>query len=551
MSTTTLTHQEADADGAVLVDPRRRRFVLIAMCVALVAVVASVSGLNVAQQALSTDLGATQSDLLWVINGYTIALAALLLPLGAIGDRWGRKWLLVGGLVVFAGAGLAAATATSVTMLLVARIVGGAGAALIMPVTLSTITATFPAEEKARAIGIWSGFAGAGGIIGLFASSLIVDDFTWPWVFALPIVLAAVALGLTLAFVTNSREHHDGRFDVAGSILSALAIGGLVLGIHEGPEQGWTAPLTVAGMLVGLVALAAFVAWELRQDHPLLNVRVFANRSLAAGSVTLLVVFGIMFGIFLVLLQFLQAVVGFTALRSAAGLLPMAVVMMGLSSTAPRLAERFGNRRLLVVGLSTFTAGLAIMATTASADGGYLSIVPGLFVLSVGIGLSMTPGTTAITGSLPPEEQGVASALNDTVRELGGALGVALLGSLLNSGYRGGVSSLQASLPAEAYEGVREGIGGALAVAGTPGAPPQASAALLDTAREAFMDGWRTSMWVGVAMAGAALVFVLVRGMEADAEAPAGALLDAEVDPDAGSELDRPVADDELAPVPA
>lgn len=521
MSTTAPLPREHDDGSPLVLDPRRQRFVLIAMCVALVAVVASVSGLNVAQQALATDLDATQGDLLWIINGYTIALAALLLPLGAIGDRWGRKWLLVGGLVVFAGAALAAATATTVTALLVARIVGGAGAALIMPVTLSTITATFPAEQKARAIGIWTGFAGAGGIIGLFVSSLIVDDLTWPWVFALPIVLSAVALGLTLAFVTNSREAHEGRFDTVGSILAALAIGGLVLGIHEGPEKGWSDPTTFLGLVVGFAALVAFIVWEANHDHPLLDVRVFKNRSLAAGSLSLLVVFGIMFGIFLVLLQFLQAVVGYSAIRGAAGLLPMAIAMMGLSSAAPRLAERFGTKRMLVAGLATFTAGLAVLATMASADGGYWSVLPGLMVIGVGIGLSMTPGTTAITGALPEAEQGVASALNDTVRELGGALGVALLGSLLNSGYRSGVSSLQGTIPEAAYEPVREGIGGALAVAGSPGAPPQASEALLATAREAFMDGWRTSMWVGVALAAAALVFVVVRGMEADADAPA------------------------------
>lgn len=545
MATIALEPREVDGASGVVTDPRRRRFVLIAMCVALVGVVASVSGLNVATQALTADLGASQSDLLWVINGYTIALAALLLPLGAVGDRWGRKWLLVAGLVVFAGAALAAATATSVTVLLIARIVGGAGAALIMPVTLSTITATFPAEEKARAIGIWTGFAGAGGIIGLFVSSLIIDDFTWPWVFALPIVLATVALGLTLAFVTNTREAHEGRFDVGGSILAALAIGGLVLGIHEGPEQGWSQPLTVAGLVLGLAALLGFVAWELRHDHPLLDVRVFRNRSLAAGSVALLVAFGIMFGIFLVLLQFLQAVLGFTALRSAAGLLPLAIGMMGLSSTAPRLAARYGNKRLLVVGLGIFTLGLALLASLASADGGYWSVLPGLLVIGVGLGLSMTPGTTAITGALPEAEQGVASALNDTVRELGGALGVALLGSVLNSGYRGGVSSLQGSLPEAAFEPVREGIGGALAVAGDPSTPPAASQAVLRTATDAFMDGWRVSMWIGVALAASALMFVLVRGMEADADAPAGDELLDEADPEPAA-----LADD-LVPAPA
>ena len=235
------TPQAHPIEAGVVTDPRRQRLILIAMCTALVAVVASVSGLNVAQQDLAVDLGASQSTLLWIINGYTLALAALLLPIGAIGDRWGRKRVLVTGLVVFALANIAAALAPSATALLVARVVAGAGAAMIMPVTLSVITSSFPAHERAKAVGIWAGFAGAGGILGLFFSSVMVDYFSWPWVFAMPArAVAGCAFAITLAAVGESREDHAGRFDVVGSVLSALAIGALVLGIHEGPEIGWT-----------------------------------------------------------------------------------------------------------------------------------------------------------------------------------------------------------------------------------------------------------------------------------------------------------------------
>ena len=208
------------------------------MCTALIAVVASVSGLNVAQQDLAIDLGASQSQLLWIINGYTMALAALLLPIGAIGDRWGRKPMLVGGLVLFVLANTSPRSPGRRSMLLGARIVAGVAAAMIMPVTLSVITSSFPAEQRARAVGIWSGFAGAGGILGLFVSSFLIDYFTWPWLFAMPVLFAAVSLVVTLRVVGNSREDHGGRFDTVGSVLSAVAIGGLVLGIHEGPEQG-------------------------------------------------------------------------------------------------------------------------------------------------------------------------------------------------------------------------------------------------------------------------------------------------------------------------
>jgi len=484
------------------------------MCTALVAVVASVSGLNVAQQDLAVDLGASQSTLLWIINGYTLALAALLMPIGAIGDRFGRRRILVGGLVLFAAANVLAGLASTVGVLLVARVVAGVGAAMIMPVTLSVITSSFPPERRGRAVGVWAGFAGAGGILGLFVSSFLIDHFTWPWLFAMPVLFAAVSLVVTLRVVVDTREVHDGRFDVAGSILSALAIGGLVLGIHEGPARGWGDELTLAGLLVGLVALVGFVVWELRQGLPLLDIRVFRDRGLASGSSTLLVLFAVVFGLFLVVVQYLQTVLGHSALRAAAGLLPMALTMMPLSAIAPALAQRVGTRAVMVAGLGTFTAGLAALATSASVDGGYTSVLPGLVLIGVGMGLTMTPATTAITESLPADKQGVASALNDTVRELGGAIGIALLGSVLNAGYRREVRGISDSLPPELAERVEEGIGSALASAPRLG---QDAPAVLAVAREAFVSGWRTSMWLGAGMSAVALAAVVLRGPRTEA----------------------------------
>ena len=467
MTTTTLQDTTADvAADTVVSDPRRRRNILIAMILALVAVVASVSGLNVAQQQLAVELGASQSQLLWIINGYTMALAALLMPIGAIGDRWGRKPILLAGLALFAVSNVGAALATTTTWLMIARILAGAAAAMIMPVTLSVITSSFPAEERAKAVGTWSGFAGAGGILGLFVSSFLIDRVSWPWLFVMPIAFAVVGFVMTMRFVGNSREDHAGRFDVMGSILSAVAIGGLVLGIHEGPEKGWTASLTLVGMILGVVALVGFIVWELRASHPILDLRVFRNRSLAAGSVTLLIVFAVMMGIFLVLVQFLQTVAGFSALRAAAGLLPMAAVMMPLSTAAPTIAKRIGTRTTLLIGAGTFAVGLVLLATMVSVEGGYWSILPGLIVVGVGIGLLMSPSTTAITESLPEEHQGVASALNDTVREFGGAVGIALLGSVLNAGYRSSVSASTGELSPELAHRVEEGIGSAYASAG-------------------------------------------------------------------------------------
>ena len=497
-------HQAAETAVA---DPRQRRMILIAMCTALVAVIASVSGLNVAQQQLAVDLGATQSQLLWVINGYTIALAALLLPIGAIGDRFGRKPVLLSGLGLFAVANVLASIAGTPAQLIAYRVLAGVGAAMIMPVTLSVITSSFPEEDRGRAVGIWAGFAGAGGILGLLSSAILVDNFTWPWLFFAPVVLAVVAAALTSRFVPHSKEHSEGRFDVGGSVFSALAVGGLVLGIHEGPEIGWTSAMAAFGLAVGVLATIAFVIWELRQDHPLLDLRVFKNRLLAAGSVGLMVTFAIIMGLFLVLVQFLQAVLGFSAIKAALGLLPMAAVMMPLSAVAPGMAQRFGLRVMLTAGNLFVAAGLVLIALLGSADGGYLSILPGILVLGLGMGLSMSPGTTAITASLPEEKQGVASALNDTVREFGGAVGIALIGSILSAGYTSNVSPATAGLPSEAATAVKEGIGGAFAVAPSLG---ENGPAVLESARRAFVDGWQLSMWIAAALAVAAAAFTAV-----------------------------------------
>jgi EmrB/QacA subfamily drug resistance transporter len=479
-------------------DPVRRRWILAAMLTALVGVVASVSGLNVAQQDLAIDLGASQSELLWIINGYVVALAALLMPIGAVGDRFGRKKVLTAGLVVFILANTAAAFSTDVGQLIASRVVAGVGAAMIMPVTLSVITSSFPGEERDRAVGIWAGLAGAGGIVGLLVSSFVVDKSSWPWVFVLPILLSVIALPLTLAVVPHSHEHHGGRFDTVGSLLSAIAVGGIVLGIHEGPEVGWTAPTSLAGLVLGVLALAAFIPWELRNPHPLLQLRVFRRRPLAVGSVSLLLVFAVMMAVFLVLVQFLQAVLGFSALRASVAMLPMAAVMMPLSSVAPVVSRRVGLRSMLVTGSLLVAGGLALMAALASVEGGYLSVLPGLLVLGGGMGLVMTPSTAAITGSLPAAEQGVASALNDTVRELGGALGIALIGSVLSAGYRDAVAGATTELSAEAATAVQEGIGGAVAVADQAG---DAGVPILTAAREAFVDGWGSAMWVSMVLA--------------------------------------------------
>lgn len=501
---------EGDGAGEGLPDARQRRTILMAVCIALMAVIASVSGLNVAQPELAVDLDASQSTVLWIINIYTLSLAALLLPLGAVGDRFGRKRLLLAGLAVFGAASAAAGLAPSVEVMLAARLLSGVGAAMIMPVTLAVITSTFPEEERGRAIGVWTGVAGGGGLLGMFLSAALVDAASWRWLFVLPVVLVVVASAMTIRSVPDSRARSAHRFDVVGSLTSAVAVVAVILVLQEGPEHGWSAASTLLCLGVGVLAALGFVAWELRRrDAALLDVRLFRQRGLAGGSVTLLVVFGVQAGIFVVLFPFLQLVLGWSGLLSTLALMPMAAAMMATSGLAPRLAARVGARPATAAGILLAGAGLALMAGLVSVDGGYLSVLPGMLAMGAGMGLSMTPSTQAITGALPRERQGVASALNDVTRELGTALGVALLGALLSAGYRGAIDQRLGGVPSATAGSARGGIANALQAAHSAGPHAQT---LVDAARRSFVEGWREAMWTGVAIMAALFLYILVRG---------------------------------------
>ncbi|GAA2069627.1 MFS transporter [Streptomyces albiaxialis] len=494
-------------------DARRLRTILTAVCIALMAVIASVSGLNVAQTHMAVAFGASQSTVLWIINVYTLALAALLLPLGALGDRWGRKPMLVAGLGLFGAASVVAGLAPTAEVMLAARVAAGTGAAMIMPITLAVITSTFPEERRGKAIGVWTGVAGGGGILGMFLSALLVDVADWRWLFVLPVVLVAVALATTLRSVPNSRERSRHTFDTVGALVSAVAVVGLIFVLQEGPERGWTAPATLTGLAVGLVGAVGFVAWELRRaDASLLDVRLFRERGLAGGSLTLLVVFGVQAGVAVVLFPFFQAVLGWSGLLSTLALMPMAVTMMAASGLAPRLAARGGARSTMALGIALAGGGLALMALFVSADGGYLSLLPGMLAMGLGMGLSMTPSTEAITGSLPREKQGVASALNDVTRELGTALGVAMLGALLTSGYRAAIDDRLHGVPHGSADAAREGVANAVEAADAAG--PHAPR-LLHAAQQSFVDGWQQAMWTGVAVMAVLLVAIAARGPRA------------------------------------
>lgn len=490
-------------------DPRRRRSVLLAVSLALMAVVASVSGLNVAQPQLAVDFDAPQGHVLWMINAYTITLAALLLPLGSWGDRRGRRPVMLLGLVVFGVANVAAALAPTAEIMVGARVLSGVGAALIMPVTLAVITSTFPDGERSKAIGVWTAVAGGGGIVGMYLSALLVDLATWRLLFVLPVALVAASLVVTVRSVPNSREQTVHGFDLAGGVLSVVATVGFTIALHEGPEQGWSAPVPATSLALAVVGTVAFVAWELRTPAPLLDVRRFRSRGLSTGSSLLLVLFGVQAGVALVLYPYFQVVLGWSGLLSTLAMMPMALLMMVMSGLAPRVAARVGARATMAVGVLVAGAGLSLMAARISVEGGYLAVLPGLVAMGVGAGLAMTPSTEAITSSLPREQQGAASALNDLTRELGAALGIALLGGLLTAGYRSAIGPRLDGVPDPLADAARGGVATAVAASADAGT---AAEQLVRAAQDAFVAGFQHAMWVGAAVLGVLGALVLLRG---------------------------------------
>jgi EmrB/QacA subfamily drug resistance transporter len=509
----TLTAPRPNVATSAPAEFANRNLILAVMCLALVMVVAGVSMLANGLPHLATALDASQSQQQWIVDAYALALAALLLPAGALGDRFGRRGALVVGLIVFGGASALAATAGDASALIAYRALMGVGAALIMPGTLSTITSVFPPEERAKAVGIWAGFAGAGGTIGLLMSGALLEGFYWGSIFLVTAAFALAALIGVVLVVPATRSSEHITLDPVGAVLSALGIGLLVLGIIEGPERGWTSPLTLGALIAGVVLIAAFISVELRRPSPMLDPRLFRHRGFATGSASLFLQFFAMFGFFFVSLQFLQLVLGYSALTAAVALMPMAILILPLSVVAGTLSERYGHKLVGGAGLAVSAAGFGIFATLGT-DSGYWPFLGATLVIGAGAALAMTPATNAIVASLPRAKQGVASAVNDTARELGAAFGVAVLGSAFNTGYRHAIDGHVRGLPSAVAAQVREAP--AIAVKIAQGL--RNGSALEHFAQEAFTVGMRYAVLVGVGLLAIGALFVWLRGASGQEE---------------------------------
>jgi len=484
------------------------RALLPVVLLALGTVVSAIASLNVALPEIARDTGANQTELQWIVDAYALTFAAFLLPFGGLGDRFGRRRALVAGLVIFGAGSVAALFVTEPTPLILLRGVLGLGAAFVMPATLSILTTTFDSHHRERAVALWAGIAGASAVLGLLAAGLLLEIGSWQTVFGLNAVLAAAATIAVLRQVPDSRDAKAARLDPVGAGLSALALGALVAAIIEGPERGWTDGLVLGGFAAGLVGLAAFVVWERRHPAPLLDPRIFRSPAVTGGALSLLVQFFAFFGWIFLALQYLQVVQGWSPLIAALCLVPMGIAVMGTSRAAPKLVAKAGVARVAPVGLVVLATGMGVLSLLEPGSS-YWLVLGGVLLTGCGMGIATTPATTAIVEGMPRAKQGVASALNDLSRELGGALGIAVLGSLLADRYASGIAEQTAALPPPAAEAAGSSIGAATQLA--PTLPDGAS--FVAAAQASFAEGLSLALSVAAVavLATAIVVAALLR----------------------------------------
>jgi EmrB/QacA subfamily drug resistance transporter len=483
----------------------RRWLILIVLCFSLLVIVLDNTILNVAIPTLSRQLDPTNSQLQWMVDSYTLVFAGLLLTAGSLGDRFGRRGALQIGLLIFGLGSLFSALASTADQLIATRAFMGIGGALIMPATLSIITNVFPAKERGRAIGVWAGTAGIAVALGPLTGGFLLEHFYWGSVFLVNLPIVAIGLVAGLFLIPTSRDPAAPRLDPLGALLSIIGLTLLVYAIIEAPQDGWTDPMILGSFGVAAVLLGAFLWWERTTDHPMLDVRFFKNPRFSAASLGISTAFFALFGATFLLTQYMQFVLGYSPLEAGVRLLPFATVILVVSPLSARIVERLGTKVTVATGLVLAGTALALMAQL-QAGSSYGDLVWRLVLWAFGQALVMAPATESIMGSLPLAKAGVGSAVNDTTRQVGGALGVAIVGSVMSSTYGSKIGDFFAGTPgagSAAEQTAKESLGGALAVAGQ-------LPALGDIARSAFVDGMHVGFLVaaGVALFGAIVAAV-------------------------------------------
>ncbi|HEX7347408.1 MAG TPA: DHA2 family efflux MFS transporter permease subunit [Candidatus Limnocylindrales bacterium] len=484
---------------------RRRWWTLAVLSLSLVIIGLDNTVLNVALPTLQRTFGATAADLQWMVDAYVLVFAGLLLTMGALGDRFGRARLLQLGLVVFAVSSIAATFSTEAIHLIVARIAMGIGGAMIMPSTLSIIANVFPPEERVRAITIWAGVSGLGVGLGPFVGGLLIENFDWSAVFLLNVPIAILALLLGLAFVPESRDPSGAPLDIPGAILSIGAVSALVYGIIEAPATGWSDP-TILGSFAAALVLGALFAWrETHTDAPMLDLALFRDRRFAAGAGAISLTFFALFGVIFGLTQYLQFILGKTPLEAGTLMLALALGIPIGARISLKAGEHVGVGRAMGVAL-VLIALILLSLTRWTPQTDQLVVAGTLFFLAACLANVMAPATGTVMSAVPEAKAGVGSAMNDLLRQLGGALGVAVIGSVMNTIYRDQVADALTGLPPAAADAAGDSVGAAVAIAAQLEAAGEALAA---TAKVAFVDGLGAAAIVAAIVAVATAVFVV------------------------------------------
>ena len=460
---------------------RPRPIWLVVVAAALPMFMATLDNLVVtsALPVIRTELGASLETLQWVVNAYTLAFATLLLTASGLGDRLGRRRLFVGGIAVFTLASAAAALSTDATALIIARAVQGIGAAAIMPLSLTLLAAAVPPARRALAIGIWGGVAGLGVAVGPLVGGAVVEGLAWEWIFWLNVPVGIVAIPLALTVLRESRGP-DRVLDPLGLLLAATGVLAVVFSVVRADAEGWGSVPTIAGLVAGAALLVGFLAWQRRAAAPLLPLRLFRSRGFsAANGAAVAFSFG-MFGAVFLLAQFLQVVQGLSPFDAGLRTMPWTLAPMIVAPLAGMLEGRLGTRPLVVTGLALQAGALAWLAAVTTVDVGYGSLVPPFLLAGIGMGLTFAPVATAVLASVPEADHGKASGANSTLREIGIALGVAVMTAVFsaNGGYTSGESFVAGLTPAVALGAVvlAVGAGAALFLPGRTRTPAPAAA---------------------------------------------------------------------------
>lgn len=517
----------------------RRWAILAVLCFGLLVIVLDNSILNVALPTIQKDLGATSGDLQWIVDSYTLVFAGLLLTAGALGDRFGRRGALQIGFVLFGAGSVLAALSSTSGMLIGTRAFMGIGGALIMPATLSIITNVFPPRDRAKAIGIWAGTAGLGGALGPLTGGFLVTHFYWGSVFLVNVPIVVVGLIAGVFLIPTSKDPSAPRLDPIGAVMSILGLALVLYAIIEAPVKGWTSAETLVVGAIGLTVCVGFVVWEARSRHPMLDITFFRRPRFTAAAMAITLVFFAMFGSLFLQTQYFQFVLGYSALETGVRMIPFAAAMMIVAPMSAPIAARWGSKLTVALGLGLVTLGL-LSLTQLQVDTPYVNIFWRLMIMSAGMGLTMAPATESVMGSLPLHKAGVGSAVNDTTRQIGGALGVAVIGSVLASTYGDRIGSFLAGLglplPAPLVDAATNNIGavknGLLPALDRAGAGD--IAARVDAvANQAFVSAVHWGVLVAAAATAVGVVMVLVwlpaRGVIGEATAQDIEFVDQEI----------------------